>query len=351
MCPLLKVLTLSSWDTFPQPIVLWLLLRQREKSAKRGANVSFSIKNFLLEWKSRSGTRKEEVGFMMWEAEYYTWGQTPEGGNKTKSELEVEWRRMVDDESVAKDFDGPKGYLRCYVSTQTRIVKFSEISQDRTLQFAERLGKKASDEALQARAEWALGGAGLEQHTGLVDWDGANAKMASGLEAVTAPDVRDMLGQLKRKSRKGEGEAKSDEEGEEDEEEEEEKEKENEKAGQDRKKAKAWFDADIKVVAAERSYLARVKALRGTLEETLTAMNQGLERARRHPNTKVRPCLHRAECPHLKSAEFRKIAQPLSNSGQLLHSDCHPSLLPLCLASCSHTPSPPDYSLAACTLQ
>ena len=66
------------------------------------------------------------------------------------------------DESHARDEFGPRGYLRLYVYTGTKIIKFDEASKDKSFKKEEKLGKKASQEQIQARLNMVLNNAGDE---------------------------------------------------------------------------------------------------------------------------------------------------------------------------------------------
>ena len=71
-----------------------------------------------MEFASKTGQRKEEIGEMMWEAEWYEFAKTAKAGYLSKVEAEAGWQAWMDDAEHPKDENGPRGYIRCLVKVK-----------------------------------------------------------------------------------------------------------------------------------------------------------------------------------------------------------------------------------------
>ena len=278
--------------------------KERERVRRIGSRVKFQIKTFIMEWKSRRGVRKEDLGEMMWEGEFFEYGKSAAGGFKTREELEKEWQRMLADARHPRDTDGPRGYTRCWVRTKTTIAKFAEVSLDKGFRQEEKMSKNASADAINQRRSWALGAAGLEDQEGDLPMDDfqedALKNLAGGhndLDLITAPDVEALLQQsanaAKRKkgAKKGADEAASAE----DEEKSDDAESSDGGKGPPEPKKAPWFDAETKCNSAERSFLEKADALQSTFAEVLQAMQAGMARVRAHTCPEVALSMHNTE--------------------------------------------------------
>ena len=262
-------------------------VKQRERQAKLGKKVSFNIKTFILEWRSRDGLRKEDIGEMMWHGEFLDWGMSPRGGSRTRTELEKEWDAMMQDVNRERDYDGPKGFLHMYVCTKTRVVRFHEVSQDRALSMGERLSRKATDQQMEQRMAWTMGADGLEQHAEFADFDTTSSSafhaFTSGgsLSDITAADVSSMINDAKRSktASKFQKETQKEEESEE--------ESQESESGAGPVKKKSWFDADTKTAAAERTYLAKCSSLKASMQEVAGSMIDMTKKAASHPDSQA----------------------------------------------------------------
>lgn len=97
--------------------------KAREKSRRDGSKLKFNIATFRIEHKSRSGSLREAIGEMMWEGEYYEFAKTAKAGFLSEAEMKENWQRWLRDESVPRDNNGPRNYLRLFVLCNGAIAR------------------------------------------------------------------------------------------------------------------------------------------------------------------------------------------------------------------------------------
>ena len=126
--------------------------KARDKAKKANEKVKFNIRTFQVDWKSREGTRKENEGELMWEAEYLEFAATAKAGFLTKSEAQKNWEGMrAQLPAYPHDYFGPRGFLRLFIPTRTRIIGFEEAVKERTFSQQEKLSMKATEEQVRER--------------------------------------------------------------------------------------------------------------------------------------------------------------------------------------------------------
>lgn len=241
---------------------------------------------------------------MMWEGEYLEFASTAKAGYLTRAEAESNWASWKQDMSIARDECGPRGYLRLFVSTKTKVVQFNEVSKDKAFKKEEKLGKKATEQQISERFNMVLSNAG---DAGIDDLDegdtmakAAHAFGSSGSAAdafdsgLYGVDVADLMHEARsrakaKKKLNGKFEEGPDEDNEEMDEDEEDEEA-HTVAGREVRHGsgkwfspdKAWFD-ETKVRKAQRTYLNSVLRLEASLKETQLGMTEVLAEVRRVP--------------------------------------------------------------------
>ena len=295
-----EVELLASNDEKQHIALLRSFSKAREKSKASSEKLKFNVRTWQAEWKAKEGTRKEEEGEMMWEGEFYEWAATAKAGFLSKTEMQARWEAWkAKIPSYPHDKHGPRGYLRLYVPTKTKIVKFEEATKEKSFTQQEKLGAKATEEqireklamvfdssaagskdpvamaelmekALRAFASGGSGGAIGEPEAEF----GSSSSFDGGL---LGPDVLDLMRAeaLKAKKRK-KGSDSDDVEGSED-----------EAAKKDRKEGPPvespskidWLD-ETKIRKAERSYLQGVETFETTCNETKANMEATLAETR-----------------------------------------------------------------------
>lgn len=230
----------------------------------------------------------------MWEGEYIEFAATAKAGYLSRAEAETNWARWRDDESVARDLFGPRGYLRLYVATKTKLSKFDEVSKDKSFKKEEKLGKKASQQTIGDRLNMVLSN---DADEGIDDLDAqstlqkaldafarsgsSSGAFSSGLAGV---DVGELMQTIrakvnKRKHPDGAG-AKTEAESEDSTDSDAAPGKEDDKNV--RTPDKGWFD-ETKVRKAQRSYLSTASGVESLLAETQQSMTQILAEVRLVP--------------------------------------------------------------------
>ncbi|CAK9041292.1 unnamed protein product [Durusdinium trenchii] len=269
----------------------------REQSRKAGDKLKFSIQAFRVSWKSREGERKENVGEMMWEEEYYQWAKTAKAGFLSRQEAESNWNTWLNDKDWPRDTAGPRGYIRLYVRTADKIIGFEEVSKEKEFTKEEKLGKNASKEVIESRLGFVMGDQGLHAHE-VCDFEDMRHKAQTAfasshdqrsdnsavanpfLDGILAPDVDDLLQAVEKKKRKSGAKAEeknesSDASGEE----EEENDDENKKDPKDDPK-RSWFDQETQTIKAERAFKLQMEKVRAEMVKVSESMSDTLTKFR-----------------------------------------------------------------------
>ena len=77
---------LSQADEEQHGAMMRAFAKERTRANTVGEKCKFNVKTWQIEWRSREGTRREDEGEMMWEAEYYEWAATAKAGFLSKQE-------------------------------------------------------------------------------------------------------------------------------------------------------------------------------------------------------------------------------------------------------------------------
>ena len=201
------LVTMEENDPKQYQALLKSFAKERERCAKTGERLKFSLSSFKLAYKSETGLRTSEEGEMMWEGEFYEFAKSAKMGFLSKQEAEAMWSQWEADKDHPRDKDGPRNYLRLYVKVRDVVSKYQDISKKKEVEREERLGKNPSAATLESRMKLLTGDVGMECHDfGSIEKLQEKAAQAcgSGLtgEGLLAPDVTEMLEEVKAKHRK-----------------------------------------------------------------------------------------------------------------------------------------------------
>ena len=272
--------------------------KAREGAQKAGSKIKFGIQGFIEEYKSSQGVRREEVGEMLWEGEWYELSRQAKFGHLSRSEAEKKWELWLEDDEVPKDLCGPHGYVRCWVKVKDQVVRYQDVEHSKKFRREEKLSKGASTETLNHRLRTALGEDNLPSEScvplavGLEDKAfqalGSNDVLATG-DGVLSLDVSSLVdAQAKRRGKGGDeplqtsAESKNTKEGAEEEDEEEEEEK--------KKKEEAWFDAELRCPEAEKAWEQVCRKMRQEADKVAQDMADVIHEFRSDPHlAKVSP--------------------------------------------------------------
>ena len=252
--------------------LLKAFVKERESAKKAGDKIKFSIKTFRVAYQSRDGVRGEEVGDMMWEGEYLEFAKTTKAGFLSSEEASANWQKWKEDGSVSRDNNGPRGYLRLYVKTGDKVIKFQEVGEQKELVQEEKLGKKPSEATLDNRMKFLAGSHGLEEHKlgdiqrlkqkGLQSFGSSQSLQGEGLMGPSVDALQAQV-QAKMKRRKAEeSEESRSQSADEGNEERQSDSKEKDSESTPEKSKGGWFDAAAKTRKAERTYSQRIAALK-----------------------------------------------------------------------------------------
>ena len=260
-------------------------VKHRDKMTNVGKTNDFSIKSFMLEYRARSGARKESVGEMMWEGEYYEFAKTAKAGYLSKAEAEANWAKWSADADWPSDSAGPRGYKRLWVATRDVLTNFDEVSKDRVLRKEEKLGKNVSEETMETRMKMLTGATGTEAHE-ITDFERLRASTRSIFAAcndvggsafdgdgVLAPQLETLIEQTQVKKRKfaDDNSDKMDSDDDDDDEVDG-----KEEPGSGTPKRQAWFDSETQTNKAERNFIRQCQqtadALKGVSAEMLSVI-------------------------------------------------------------------------------
>ena len=245
-------------------------VRERQKATAAEGKLKFGITAYKKTLLAAAGDRKENKKTMMWEGEWLEEAKKAKYGYLTKEEAENQWTSWLNDQSVARDNLGPRGYLRLAVFKNTTLADFTEVRQEREISQEERLSKKQaeSDEVMQARTNMVMNVGSGHVVAAAGDLREKAQATACDLEQMSAPSLMQNL-QRAEKKRKSSGKKKGKEkETEADGEEQSEDESDNDGAGDESEseggeggksgskppKKEKWFDAETKCRKAERAW-------------------------------------------------------------------------------------------------
>ena len=107
---------------------------------------------FMQEWRSTEGSRKEKVFEMMWEGEFLEFAKSAKGVFLTDAEARSMWERMLHDDDLGKDNDGPRGFRRVAVKVRDSSTQYEEISRSQVARREEKLGTKGHGRGLGQKA-------------------------------------------------------------------------------------------------------------------------------------------------------------------------------------------------------
>ena len=267
-------------------------VKAREKAKTNGQKLKFSIMVFSMEWKSRSGLRREQEGEMMWEGEYIEWSATAPAGYLSKTEAEANWKKWKDDPLHPHDEAGPRGYLRLYIKTKTLVKAFEETSQDKSFRKEDRLGKKASEEQIRQRMRSVLDsscdGQMADSEVGSFSdvmqrahraFGAAGHDTGAAFDSGIAGDI-DVSELLTATRSKLKRKRPADNDGEDEEKDDDDQDGKDGAAGEPPTPEKVWLD-ETKVRKAQRTYMNGVDTLVQSMEETKQLMTEALAVTRR----------------------------------------------------------------------
>ena len=166
-------------------------VKERQKAMAAEAKLKFGITAYKKTLLAAAGDRKENDRVMMWEGEWMEKSKKARFGYLTNEEAKDKWRTWLNDDTVARDHYGPRGYLRLAIFDRTKLSDFTEVRQERAITPDERLSRKQaeSDEVMQARANMVMNvglGAGEE---GAGDLRQKAQATACDLEQTAAPSL------------------------------------------------------------------------------------------------------------------------------------------------------------------
>eukprot|EP00969_Alexandrium_andersonii_P163378 7221656-Alexandrium_andersonii.AAC.1 len=78
--------------------------------------------------------------------------------------MEQNWNSWKDDANHPRDLDGPRGHLRLYVRTTTKITDFEEVSKEKTLTQEQRMNNKSTEAQLSDKLKQVFSSDGMESH-------------------------------------------------------------------------------------------------------------------------------------------------------------------------------------------
>ena len=277
-----EIAQLQRDDPKQHTALLKAFVKEREASKKAGDKIKFSIKTFRISYQSRDGVRGEEVGEMMWEGEYFEFAKTAKAGFLSSEEATANWQKWKNDPEVARDNAGPRGYLRLYVKTGDKVIKFQEVGEQKELTQEEKLGKKASAATLENRMKFIGGSHGLEEHKlgdiqalkqkGLQSFGSSQSLQGEGLMGPSLDALQTQVqAKMKRKAQENENDESSStstDEGNE------ENGKEKDSESTPEKPKGGWFDAAAKTRKAERTFSQKVATLKGDLAKLDARMSE-----------------------------------------------------------------------------
>ena len=256
-------------------------IKERQKAANAEQKVKFNIASFKKSLQSRSGDRRDDQRVMMWEGLWKEESKTAKYGYLTTEEAEKKWKDWLADDSIPKDYNGPRGYQQVAVPSQSVLSNFKEVAQQKELTESERLSRTATQETIQNRVNMVTSASALAAGETIrgISIQEQNAKASSSgldMEQMGAPDLEDVAALVQKRRRLSGRSGKSQEDagdGDEDAEAEqtqsEDDEEQNKKKGKEKDKKDKWFDAETKCRKAERSWVASVDALEKTAKELM----------------------------------------------------------------------------------
>ena len=128
----------------------------KEQAQRTNEKVNFSVREFFETFKASRGSRKQGLGEMMWEGEYYEFAKTPKAGFLTRTEAENNWKTWVNDDKLLKDMGGPRGFPRCWVKTSDQVASYEDFAHERGIHSGQKLNKAITAEQMQAKMQSAL---------------------------------------------------------------------------------------------------------------------------------------------------------------------------------------------------
>ena len=130
--------------------------KMKEAAQRTNEKVNFSVREFFEIYKATRGSRKQGIGELMWEGEYYEFAKTAKAGYLTRAEAEHNWKAWLADDTVLKDMGGPRGYQRCWVKTSDQVVGYEDFSHERGIHSGQKLNKGITTEQMRAKMDSAL---------------------------------------------------------------------------------------------------------------------------------------------------------------------------------------------------
>ena len=193
-------------------------IKEREQREHAKAHISWSVTQYLEEYRSSTGSRIEHVGEFMWEGEYMAWAQTAKAGHLSETDRKANWKKWEKDLTVPRDNDGPENSVRLWVRTADQMTRFGEIAKSKSLQRTEKMNKNVSVEDWRCKLATVFSD-DLPKGNGLADVQGPDfinfsavhdraAKVMTGNGTSSVfdgclldPDPEDMMKQVHAKKR------------------------------------------------------------------------------------------------------------------------------------------------------
>jgi hypothetical protein len=198
---------LESGDTKQWDALNRAFAKARAKAKRDAGRVKFSFIAFKEQWQSTDGVRHQAVGEMMWEGEWLEWAKGVKAGHLSQTEAQAQWDSWKNDESVPRDYNGPRGYLRLRIVIADQIIGFSEVAKQKTLERQQKVNKNATADQLKSiLGQQVLSHHEVEAHK-FQDWGdlknlasrslaGSTAGIGAIASGTSALDDEDALGLL-----------------------------------------------------------------------------------------------------------------------------------------------------------
>ena len=292
-----SVAEIEKMSSADQMAMMREFMKERQKCAQVSKRVKFNFMSFTKSMQSRQGDRSENLKEMMWKGQWFEEAAKAAHGYLTREEADAKWKEWEKDSTIKKDNLGPKGFQRLAVPVKTLLAEFNELASQKELRQEERIGSKATAEAIGARARMVLSSDDPEagqvaasssfgdvnladmrakaKETG-VDFEAMSTPSLAYYEEVAKKKTRRSSG-AKSKASKGSGDDREAASSDQEDEKEEEKEK-GEESPSKNAAGKKWFDRETKCRKAERTFTESVdnleKAMKQTLQETQDIMDE-----------------------------------------------------------------------------
>ena len=125
---------------------------------------------------------------MMWEGEYYEWAASAEAGFLSKVEREAKWKSFLDNESHARDQNGPRGYLRLLIHKGDYANDYEDVGKEQAAELSGKAKRKFDEKDVDQMVATTLS-AGSKEAGSLMDFEEIRSKATFGLaSSVTDAD-------------------------------------------------------------------------------------------------------------------------------------------------------------------